>query len=51
MIAGKVKPDSGHIEFGPTVVVGYFDQEGRPLNDKLRGDRYRYGDSRERENS
>ncbi len=36
MIAGKVKPDSGHIEFGPTVVVGYFDQEGRPLNDKLR---------------
>lgn len=36
MIAGKVKPDTGHIEFGPTVVVGYFDQEGRPLNDKLR---------------
>ncbi len=36
MIAGKVQPDEGHIEAGPTVVVGYFDQEGRPLNDELR---------------
>jgi ATP-binding cassette subfamily F protein uup len=36
MIAGKVQPDAGHIETGPTVVVGYFDQEGRPLNDALR---------------
>ena len=36
MIAGKVKPDGGDIDIGPTVVVGYFDQEGRPLNDALR---------------
>ncbi|MDA0874710.1 MAG: ABC-F family ATP-binding cassette domain-containing protein [Bacteroidetes bacterium] len=36
MIAGRVQPDSGHVELGPTVVVGYFDQEGRPLNDALR---------------
>jgi ATP-binding cassette subfamily F protein uup len=36
MIAGRVQPDSGHVELGPTVVVGYFDQEGRPLNDELR---------------
>ena len=36
MIAGKVKPDEGHVETGETVVIGYFDQEGRPLNDELR---------------
>lgn len=36
MIAGRVQPDSGHVEIGETVVVGYFDQEGRPLNDDLR---------------
>ena len=26
MMAGKTQPDSGTIEFGPTVVVWYFDQ-------------------------
>ncbi len=36
MIAGKVEPDEGSIETGETVVIGYFDQEGRPLNDELR---------------
>jgi ABC transport system ATP-binding/permease protein len=36
MIVGNVLPDSGSIDLGPTTVVGYFDQEGRPLNDKLR---------------
>jgi len=36
MIVGNVTPDSGSIESGPTVVVGYFDQEARPLNDSLR---------------
>jgi ABC transport system ATP-binding/permease protein len=36
MMAGKTQPDSGTIEFGPTVVVGYFDQENKPLNDALR---------------
>jgi ATP-binding cassette subfamily F protein uup len=36
MIAGRVTPDSGKIDIGPTVVVGYFDQEGRPLDDSIR---------------
>jgi ATP-binding cassette subfamily F protein uup len=36
MIVGKVQPDLGTIEIGPTAVIGYFDQEGRPLNDALR---------------
>ena len=36
MIAGRVEPDEGSIEAGETVVIGYFDQEGRPLNDELR---------------
>jgi ABC transport system ATP-binding/permease protein len=36
IIAGRVTPDSGTIQVGPTVVVGYFDQEGRPLDDSLR---------------
>ncbi len=36
MIVGKVQPDSGSIVLGPTVVVGYFDQEDRPLDDSLR---------------
>ena len=36
MIVGNVAPDSGRIESGPTVVMGYFDQEVRPLDDSLR---------------
>ncbi|MFT4605209.1 MAG: ATP-binding cassette subfamily F protein uup [Rhodothermales bacterium] len=36
MIAGNLVPDTGTIELGPTVAIGYFDQEGRPLNDSLR---------------
>jgi ATP-binding cassette subfamily F protein uup len=32
MIAGKVQPDSGEIELGETVVLGYYDQESRDLN-------------------
>lgn len=36
MIVGNVKPDAGTIEIGPTAVIGYFDQEGRPLDDSLR---------------
>jgi len=36
MIAGKVAPDSGSIEIGPTAVIGYFDQEDHPLDDSLR---------------
>lgn len=36
MIAGRLHPDDGVVEHGSTAVIGYFDQEGRPLNDKLR---------------
>lgn len=33
MIAGKVIPDSGRVELGPTVVIGYYDQENRELDE------------------
>ena len=36
MIAGRVKPDSGRIEIGPTVKIGYYDQESRHLDDSRR---------------
>ena len=36
LITGRLKPDSGSIEYGQTVVFGYFDQEGRPLDESLR---------------
>lgn len=36
MIAGRTTPDAGRVEIGPTAVIGYFDQEGRPLKDELR---------------
>ena len=36
MIAGRVKPDSGTIDIGPTTAIGYFDQGSRPLDDSLR---------------
>ncbi|NTW55096.1 MAG: ABC-F family ATP-binding cassette domain-containing protein [Chlorobaculum sp.] len=36
MIAGRVKPDSGRIEIGPTVKIGYYDQESRNLDDSKR---------------
>jgi ATP-binding cassette subfamily F protein uup len=36
MIAGRIQPDSGTIELGPTVVLGYFDQESRELKDDVR---------------
>jgi len=36
MIAGRVKPDSGRIEIGPTVKIGYYDQESRHLDDSKR---------------
>ncbi|MFT5516353.1 MAG: ATP-binding cassette subfamily F protein uup [Rhodothermales bacterium] len=36
MIAGNVMPDSGRIEVGDTVKIGYFDQEGYPLDDTKR---------------
>ena len=32
MIAGTLAPDSGSVDFGGTVRIGYFTQEGRELN-------------------
>ena len=36
IVTDKVKPDSGNIEVGETVHIGYFDQESRALNEELR---------------
>jgi ATP-binding cassette subfamily F protein uup len=36
MIAGRVKPDSGHVDVGQTVRIGYYDQESRELDDSKR---------------
>jgi len=32
MIAGQLQPDRGHVEFGTTVKIGHFSQEGRELD-------------------
>ena len=32
LIGGKLQPDSGSVEMGTTVKIGYFTQEGRELN-------------------
>ena len=32
LIAGRLQPDSGSVEVGTTVKIGYFSQEGRELN-------------------
>ena len=36
MIAGWVKPDSGEIEIGQTVKLGYFSQENEAMDNDLR---------------
>ncbi|HMJ07414.1 MAG TPA: ABC-F family ATP-binding cassette domain-containing protein, partial [Pyrinomonadaceae bacterium] len=36
MITGRVTPDSGEIDIGQTVHIGYYDQESRALNDEQR---------------
>src|SRR3954454_24488451 len=36
MKMGRVAPDSGEIEIGQTVHIGYYDQESRALNDEQR---------------
>jgi ATP-binding cassette subfamily F protein uup len=36
MIAGRVTPDSGRVEIGSTVSLGYYDQESRELDDSKR---------------
>jgi len=36
IIAGRVEPDVGHVEKGQTIVIGYYDQENRELDDAQR---------------
>ena len=36
MIAGELEPDLGHVEFGTTVKIGHFSQEGRELDLNMR---------------
>ncbi|MGB4438710.1 MAG: ABC-F family ATP-binding cassette domain-containing protein, partial [Sedimentibacter sp.] len=36
MIAGRIKPDSGHVEIGSTVKLGYFSQESEVIDDSLK---------------
>jgi len=36
IITERVQPDSGYVEIGQTVKVGYYDQESRALNDEQR---------------
>lgn len=36
IITKRITPDSGEVETGQTVVVGYYDQESRALNDEQR---------------
>ena len=36
MITERIKPDTGEIEIGQTVHIGYYDQESRALNDDQR---------------
>ncbi len=36
IMAGTLQPDSGSVETGLTVAIGYYDQESRALDDELR---------------
>ncbi|MBA2661103.1 MAG: ABC-F family ATP-binding cassette domain-containing protein [Bradymonadaceae bacterium] len=36
IIAGRVQPDSGSVEIGATVVIGYYDQESMQLDESMR---------------
>ena len=36
MIAGRLEPDSGEIEIGATVKIGYYDQESVTLDESQR---------------
>lgn len=36
ILAGKVVPDSGRVDIGPTVKIGYFSQENEELKEDLR---------------
>lgn len=36
MIVGQLQPDSGSVDYGPTIKIGYFSQENEALDDTLR---------------
>ena len=36
IVAGRIQPDSGSMEIGQTVAIGYYDQETRELNEEQR---------------
>jgi ATP-binding cassette subfamily F protein uup len=36
MIVGRIQPDTGSISLGPTVSIGYYDQENRRMNEDQR---------------
>ena len=36
IVAGRIEPDAGELEIGQTVVLGYYDQESRALDDEKR---------------
>ncbi|MDX2029652.1 MAG: ABC-F family ATP-binding cassette domain-containing protein [Blastocatellia bacterium] len=36
IIAGRLQPDTGQVETGETVAIGYYDQESRALEDDMR---------------
>ncbi|MDX2044055.1 MAG: ATP-binding cassette domain-containing protein [Acidobacteriota bacterium] len=36
IIAGRLQPDSGQVEKGETVVIGYYDQENREFDESVR---------------
>lgn len=36
IITNRIKPDAGEVEIGQTVVIGYYDQESRALNEEQR---------------
>ena len=36
IITNRIKPDAGTVEIGQTVVIGYYDQESRALNEEQR---------------
>jgi ATP-binding cassette subfamily F protein uup len=36
MIANRLKPDSGNIEYGETVKIGFFSQENEEMDHSLR---------------
>lgn len=36
IVVGRIEPDSGRIDRGQTIVIGYYDQDNRELNESMR---------------